>query len=167
MQGMPISPYMDRKQPRLPNLQDSFIKHLVGPLYNAYGRAGLLPGEWVENEMDNDDDNDDEDGFEGSSQSFTNDSQSERSEDESDVRVVSEQNGKQIEVKKRKVIFCETTNNINQNIERWQQVISAEAVCQNARGSEDNVSEDTAEDDKHKTIEEEEENDSVSSATRE
>eukprot|EP00112_Aurelia_sp_Birch-Aquarium-sp1_P014326 Seg3083.2 transcript_id=Seg3083.2/GoldUCD/mRNA.D3Y31 product="cGMP-inhibited 3' 5'-cyclic phosphodiesterase A" protein_id=Seg3083.2/GoldUCD/D3Y31 len=167
MQGMPISPYMDRKQPRLPNLQDSFIKHLVGPLYNAYGRAGLLPGEWVENEMENDDDNDDEDGFEGSSQSFTNDSQSERSEDESDVRVVSEQNGKQIEVKKRKVIFCETTNNINQNIERWQQVISAEAVCQNARGSEDNVSEDTAEDDKHKTIEEEEENDSASSATRE
>ena len=44
--GMPISPYMDRKSPQLAKLQESFINHLVAPLCNAYGEAGLLPGEW-------------------------------------------------------------------------------------------------------------------------
>jgi len=44
--GMPISPYMDRNSPQLAKLQESFINHLVAPLCNAYGEAGLLPGEW-------------------------------------------------------------------------------------------------------------------------
>ena len=129
---MPISPFMDRNQARLPHLQDSFIKHLVGPLYNAYDRAGLLPGEWVDSD---DRDDDDEDGDEGSNQSYTNDSASERSDDETDVRVL---NGggdeKVVEIRKKKRIFSEITENINANIERWQQFINAEAI---AKGLED------------------------------
>lgn len=46
--GLPVSPFMDRSRPQLAKLQESFIKHLVAPLCNAYGQAGLLPGEWVQ-----------------------------------------------------------------------------------------------------------------------
>ena len=148
---------MDRTQPRLPQLQDSFIKHLVGPLYNAYGRAGLLPGEWIEREMDAEDENDDEETYDGSSQSFTNDSTSERSDDENDVRIVSEKGG---EMKKRKIVFCETSNNINCNLEKWQKVISAEAlVTKEAEGGHADDKEDSNEkNERQETIEEEEEN---------
>ena len=52
--GMPISPYMDRKSPQLAKLQESFINHLVAPLCNAYGEAGLLPGEWDDSISDED-----------------------------------------------------------------------------------------------------------------
>ncbi|EFX75430.1 hypothetical protein DAPPUDRAFT_306811 [Daphnia pulex] len=53
--GMPISPYMDRNNPQLAKLQESFINHLVAPLCNAYGEAGLLPGEWDDGVQDDDD----------------------------------------------------------------------------------------------------------------
>lgn len=163
MQGMPISPYMDRNQPRLPQLQDSFIKHLVGPLYNAYGRAGLLPGEWLESEIDPEDDNEDEENFDGSSQSFTNDSTSERSEDESDVRIVNEKSGSN-EVKKRKTIFCETSHNINCNLERWQKVINSEAMAvkEQDEARMNDKEENSEKIDKQETIEEEEENENAS-----
>ena len=48
--GMQISPYMDRENPQLAKLQESFINHLVAPLCNAVGAAGLLPGTWVEDD---------------------------------------------------------------------------------------------------------------------
>ncbi len=155
---------MDRNQPRLPQLQDSFIKHLVGPLYNAYSRAGLIPGEWVERDDDLDDDNDDDDCDDGSNNSYANDSMSERSEDdENDGKAL---NGvdKSVETKRRKVIFCQITENINNNIERWQQIVSAEAI---QKGLEDKLedktkSENKLENSRNDTIEEEEENDCVS-----
>ncbi|XP_022238555.1 cGMP-inhibited 3',5'-cyclic phosphodiesterase A-like [Limulus polyphemus] len=46
--GLPISPFMDRHNAQLAKLQESFINHLVAPLCNAYGEAGLLPGQWME-----------------------------------------------------------------------------------------------------------------------
>ncbi|XP_037793500.1 cGMP-inhibited 3',5'-cyclic phosphodiesterase A-like [Penaeus monodon] len=36
----------DRTNPQLSKLQESFINHLVAPLCNAYGEAGLMPGVW-------------------------------------------------------------------------------------------------------------------------
>ncbi|XP_070544277.1 cGMP-inhibited 3',5'-cyclic phosphodiesterase 3A-like [Ptychodera flava] len=50
--GLPISPYMDRRNAQLAKLQETFINHLVAPLCNAYGQAGLLPGHWAEEESD-------------------------------------------------------------------------------------------------------------------
>ena len=50
--GMPISPYMDRRNPQLSKLQETFINHLVAPLCNALVTAGLLPGTWVDEESD-------------------------------------------------------------------------------------------------------------------
>ena len=52
--GLPISPYMDRNHPQLAKLQESFINHLVAPLCNAIGAAGLIPGTWSEEEKDDD-----------------------------------------------------------------------------------------------------------------
>lgn len=40
--GLPVSPYMDRRDPQLAKLQDSFITHLVAPLVQAMSDAGLL-----------------------------------------------------------------------------------------------------------------------------
>lgn len=63
--GLPISPFMDRSSPQLAKLQESFISHIVGPLCNSYDAAGLLPGQWVETEEDDDTESgDDEDGEE-------------------------------------------------------------------------------------------------------
>lgn len=40
---MPVSPYMDRNEPDVAKLQDSFIAHIVNPLAVALNEAGLLP----------------------------------------------------------------------------------------------------------------------------
>lgn len=54
---------MDRSSPQLAKLQESFITHIVGPLCNSYDAAGLLPGQWIEEE-DDDTESYDEDGEE-------------------------------------------------------------------------------------------------------
>ncbi|XP_071942588.1 cGMP-inhibited 3',5'-cyclic phosphodiesterase 3A-like [Antedon mediterranea] len=54
--GLPVSPYMDRHNAQLPKLQEGFINHLVAPLCNSYGSAGLLPGVWVDESSDSEDD---------------------------------------------------------------------------------------------------------------
>lgn len=53
---------MDRSSPQLAKLQESFITHIVGPLCNSYDAAGLLPGQWIEE--DDDTESYDEDGEE-------------------------------------------------------------------------------------------------------
>lgn len=40
---MAVSPYMDRDDPAVAKLQDSFIAHIVSPLAVAMNEAGLLP----------------------------------------------------------------------------------------------------------------------------
>ncbi|XP_033104806.1 cGMP-inhibited 3',5'-cyclic phosphodiesterase A-like [Anneissia japonica] len=56
--GLPVSPYMDRHNAQLAKLQEGFINHLVAPLCNSYGSAGLLPGVWVDESSDSEDDDD-------------------------------------------------------------------------------------------------------------
>uniref|UniRef100_A0A158R402 Phosphodiesterase n=1 Tax=Syphacia muris TaxID=451379 RepID=A0A158R402_9BILA len=41
--GLAVSPYMDRNEPAVAKLQDSFISHMVTPLAHALNEAGLLP----------------------------------------------------------------------------------------------------------------------------
>jgi len=45
---------MNRRQPQLAKLQESFITHLVAPLCNALSSAGLLPGILVDDADDSD-----------------------------------------------------------------------------------------------------------------
>lgn len=59
--GLSISPFMDRRNPQLAKLQESFINHLVAPLCNAYGEAGLLPGLWEYQDSNSSDENESSD----------------------------------------------------------------------------------------------------------
>ena len=109
--GMPISPYMNRHQPHVAQLQESFINHLVAPLYNAYANAGLLPGEWVEtdassSELESDD--------EGSSGEGTRNPEGERRKSKKSRR------------RKRRKITSDLITNIESNYKMWLEVIKQE-----------------------------------------
>jgi len=108
---MPISPYMNRDQPHVAQLQESFINHLVAPLYNAYANAGLLPGEWVEtdassSELESDD--------EGSSGEGTRNPEGERRKSKKSRR------------RKRRKITSDLITNIENNYKMWLEVIKQE-----------------------------------------
>ena len=108
---MPISPYMDRDQPHVAQLQESFINHLVAPLYNAYANAGLLPGEWVEtdassSELESDD--------EGSSGEGARNPEGERRKSKKSRR------------RKRRKITSDLITNIENNYKMWLEVIKQE-----------------------------------------
>ncbi|XP_013381678.1 cGMP-inhibited 3',5'-cyclic phosphodiesterase A isoform X5 [Lingula anatina] len=123
--GLPISPYMDRRHPQLSKLQETFINHLVAPLCNAYGQAGLLPGTWLDEESDE----------EGSSESQDEEDEEERdssackdTEDEGDeeekvsVSVAPAPKHKQ----KTRKILCQLTKNLKENHDMWVAKIKAE-----------------------------------------
>ncbi|KAJ8315215.1 hypothetical protein KUTeg_007365 [Tegillarca granosa] len=120
--GMPISPYMDRKNKQLAKLQETFINHLVAPLCNAMVTGGLLPGTWVE-EPDSDVDagsvhSDTDNKLDGPFKGDTED------ENETDQEPGSPVHNK-IEKKSRKV-NCILTKNMKENYEWWVAVIQEE-----------------------------------------
>lgn len=102
---------MDRDQPHVAKLQESFINHLVAPLYNAYANAGLLPGEWVEAEASSSDlESDDED----SSDEGARNPEDERRKPKNSRR------------RKRRKITSDLTKNIENNYKMWLEVIKQE-----------------------------------------
>lgn len=103
---MPLSAYMDRNDPKVPQLQASFIKHLVSPLYMAYEKAGTMPGEWV------DSDSDDED-----------------SANVSDDETSDSETGKAVNAKK-KTVFSIVIDNIQTNHQKWLRIIEEEGETQ-------------------------------------
>ncbi|XP_074613483.1 cGMP-inhibited 3',5'-cyclic phosphodiesterase 3A-like [Acropora palmata] len=109
--GMPISPYMNRDVPHVAQLQESFINHLVAPLYNAYANAGLLPGNWVEEEesssdLESDDEDSDEEGMRKP--------EGERRKPKKSCR------------QKQPKITSDLTTNIENNYKMWLEVIKLE-----------------------------------------
>lgn len=109
--GMPISPYMNRDQPHVAQLQESFINHLVAPLYNAYANAGLLPGHWVEEEESSSDlESDDED----STEEGMRKPEGER------------RKSKKARRRQRPKITSDLTTNIENNYKMWLEVIKLE-----------------------------------------
>lgn len=109
---MPTSAYMDRNDPKVPQLQSSFIKHLVQPLYVAYEKAGILPGEWVE--VDSDENEDEEDFHENGDETNSQSDEDNKSEGEKSLT-------------KKKVIYNVVTDNINKNHQKWLKIIEEEA----------------------------------------
>ncbi|XP_069327275.1 cGMP-inhibited 3',5'-cyclic phosphodiesterase 3B isoform X1 [Eulemur rufifrons] len=113
--GLPISPFMDRSSPQLAKLQESFITHIVGPLCNSYDAAGLLPGQWIEAEEDDDTESgDDEDGEEL-------DTDEEEMEDNL--------NSKPPRRKSRRRIFCQLMHHLTENHKIWKEIIEEEEKC--------------------------------------
>ncbi|XP_025211817.1 cGMP-inhibited 3',5'-cyclic phosphodiesterase B isoform X2 [Theropithecus gelada] len=113
--GLPISPFMDRSSPQLAKLQESFITHIVGPLCNSYDAAGLLPGQWIEAEEDNDTESgDDEDGEEL---------------DTDDEEMENNLNPKPPRRKSRRQIFCQLMHHLTENHKIWKEIIEEEEKC--------------------------------------
>lgn len=116
--GLPISPFMDRSSPQLARLQESFITHIVGPLCNSYEAAGLLPGQWVDEEDidpecgEDDDDDEDMEDFE--------------SEDEIDDDDLDLQRRHRRKRKRRQRVFCQIMHHLTENHKLWKKVIEDE-----------------------------------------
>ncbi|XP_016017582.2 cGMP-inhibited 3',5'-cyclic phosphodiesterase B isoform X3 [Rousettus aegyptiacus] len=111
--GLPISPFMDRSSPQLAKLQESFITHIVGPLCNSYDAAGLLPGQWIEEE-DDDTESYDEDGEEL---------------DTDDEEIEDNLNLKPQRRKGRRRIFCQLMHHLTENHKIWKEIIEEEEKC--------------------------------------
>ncbi|XP_033260334.1 cGMP-inhibited 3',5'-cyclic phosphodiesterase 3B isoform X2 [Orcinus orca] len=111
--GLPISPFMDRSSPQLAKLQESFITHIVGPLCNSYDAAGLLPGQWIEAEEDDDTEScyDEEDGEEL---------------DTEDEEIEDNLNPKPQRRKGRRRIFCQLMHHLTENHKIWKEIIEEE-----------------------------------------
>lgn len=161
---MPVSPYMDRNQPHVAQLQDSFINHLVAPLYNSFSNAGLLPGVWVEEETSSADTDTEPDD--------SNEDPLSASEDE---RVKTKR--KKRRKSKRRKIHCEITTNIQRNYKMWRQKVkeSEREMAMNVQEDRSDDDDDDDEDDlllmpessRHEDIIEEEENGSECSSNPE
>ncbi|OXB61439.1 hypothetical protein ASZ78_015545 [Callipepla squamata] len=106
--GLPISPFMDRSSPQLAKLQESFITHIVGPLCNSYNAAGLLPGQWVDEEEDVES-NEDDDG-----------AQLESDEEMEDDLILKAQR------KKGRRVFCQLIHHLSENHKIWKKAIEEE-----------------------------------------
>ncbi|XP_048463292.1 cGMP-inhibited 3',5'-cyclic phosphodiesterase B [Rhincodon typus] len=113
--GLPISPFMDRSSPQLAKLQESFITHIVGPLCNSYAAAGLLPGQWV--------DDDDTDPECGEDDDDAEDLETEDEIDDEDLDIPTRQGKKR---KGRRRIFCPILHHLTENHNLWKKVIEEE-----------------------------------------
>ncbi|XP_036181394.1 cGMP-inhibited 3',5'-cyclic phosphodiesterase B isoform X2 [Myotis myotis] len=107
--GLPISPFMDRSSPQLAKLQESFITHIVGPLCNSYDAAGLLPGQWIEEEDDDTESCSDEDG-------------EELDTDDEEIEEPERRKGRQR-------IFCQLMHHLTENHKIWKEMIEEEEKC--------------------------------------
>ncbi|XP_064281482.1 cGMP-inhibited 3',5'-cyclic phosphodiesterase 3B isoform X1 [Passer domesticus] len=108
--GLPISPFMDRSSPQLAKLQESFITHIVGPLCNSYNAAGLLPGQWVDEEEEDAESTEDDDGAQ---------LESDDEEMEDDLILKAQR-------KKGRRIFCPLIHHLSENHKIWKKVIEEE-----------------------------------------
>ncbi|KAM9556007.1 cGMP-inhibited 3',5'-cyclic phosphodiesterase 3B isoform 2-T2 [Guaruba guarouba] len=106
--GLPISPFMDRSSPQLAKLQESFITHIVGPLCNSCDAAGLLPGQWVDEE-DDAESTEDDDG-----------AQLESDDEEMEHDLIFTQR------KKGRRVFCQLTHHLSENHKIWKKMIEEE-----------------------------------------
>ncbi|KFM58741.1 cGMP-inhibited 3',5'-cyclic phosphodiesterase A, partial [Stegodyphus mimosarum] len=152
--GLQVSPFMDRKNPQLAKLQESFINHLVAPLCNAYGEAALLPGVWVE-DSDSGEDDDNTDQTESSTVKFVDE---EVVDSDSSVRSAAADGGRPIRNRK---VCCLQTVHLRENYEYWVDILKKEQAenekCEAERKeAEEEVEDDKqAPDDEMETIEEE------------
>uniref|UniRef100_A0A8C9FV05 Phosphodiesterase 3B n=1 Tax=Pavo cristatus TaxID=9049 RepID=A0A8C9FV05_PAVCR len=114
--GLPISPFMDRSSPQLAKLQESFITHIVGPLCNSYNAAGLLPGQWIDEEEDAES-NEDDDGAQ---------LESDDEEIEDDLILKAQR-------KKGRRVFCQLIHHLSENHKIWKKAIEEEEKAEGAK----------------------------------
>ncbi|XP_049512439.1 cGMP-inhibited 3',5'-cyclic phosphodiesterase A isoform X2 [Dermacentor silvarum] len=116
--GMQVSPFMDRCNPQLAKLQESFINHLVAPLCNAYGEAGLLPGHWVEAS-----DSEDEGGTDKTDSQTGRDTEEETEGETSASGRPWKRPSQQLQPRK---VSCLQTQHLQDNYEHWVNILKEE-----------------------------------------
>ncbi|XP_078113405.1 cGMP-inhibited 3',5'-cyclic phosphodiesterase 3A-like isoform X2 [Sander vitreus] len=121
-QGLPISPFMDRAAPQLAKLQESFITHIVGPLCNSYDSANLMPGRWVEPNLE-------------AEEPEITENEDDEDTTEEDTSTSSEASQKGTSKKRRKV-FCQITHHLLENHEMWKKVIAEEEAQKHGQVAE-------------------------------
>ncbi|XP_035859108.1 cGMP-inhibited 3',5'-cyclic phosphodiesterase A-like isoform X1 [Sander lucioperca] len=121
-QGLPISPFMDRAAPQLAKLQESFITHIVGPLCNSYDSANLMPGRWVEPNLE-------------AEEPEITENEDDEDTTEEDTSTSSEASQKGTSKKRRKV-FCQITHHLLENHEMWKKVIAEEEAQKHGQVTE-------------------------------
>ncbi|CAM1302653.1 PDE3B (predicted) [Pycnogonum litorale] len=124
--GLTVSPFMDRKNPQLAKLQESFINHLVAPLCNAYGASGLLPGQWVDS-ADSDDDE-----AERKSESESKDTEDEGSLSDMSSDAPIQRHLNKIPAKK---ITCLPAKHIQDNYDYWIKILKEESKSKDSKPS--------------------------------
>ncbi|KAJ8247573.1 hypothetical protein GJAV_G00247880, partial [Gymnothorax javanicus] len=112
--GLPISPFMDRASPQLAKLQESFITHIVGPLCTSYDAAGLLPGQWLNEEGTVEEEEEEE---EEEDDTETDDEE----ELEEDIEPCHKKRRK-----RRRRLFCSIVHHLTENHKVWKETIEAE-----------------------------------------
>uniref|UniRef100_A0AAQ4P8M3 Phosphodiesterase n=1 Tax=Gasterosteus aculeatus aculeatus TaxID=481459 RepID=A0AAQ4P8M3_GASAC len=123
--GLPISPFMNRAAPQLAKLQESFIAHIVGPLCNSYNSASLIPGRWVEPNLEEEEEPE-------SAENEVEDDDEDTAEEDTSTSSEASQKGTS---KKRRKVFCQITYHLLENHEMWKKVIAVEAQ-QQGQGAE-------------------------------
>ncbi|KAL1421616.1 hypothetical protein MTO96_004006 [Rhipicephalus appendiculatus] len=116
--GMQVSPFMDRCNPQLAKLQESFINHLVAPLCNAYGEACLLPGHWVEAS-----DSEDEGGTDKTDSQTGRDTEEEMEAETSASGRPWKRPSQQLQPRK---VSCLQTKHLQDNYEHWVNILKEE-----------------------------------------
>lgn len=119
--GLPISPFMDRKNPQLAKLQESFINHLVAPLCTSYGEAGLLPGQWLE-----DSESDEENGYGCDDKVETSDCKDTEDDNSNDNDSRSDKMSTGKSSSSLKKMTCLPTQHLKENYDYWMAIIKEE-----------------------------------------
>ncbi|XP_054706537.1 cGMP-inhibited 3',5'-cyclic phosphodiesterase 3A-like [Uloborus diversus] len=118
--GLQVSPFMDRKNPQLAKLQESFINHLVAPLCNAYGEAALLPGVWVEDSESGEDD-ESPDQVESSTVKFSD----EIVDSDSSIPSVTTEGNRPVRNRK---VSCLQAVHLRENYDHWVEILKREQL---------------------------------------
>ncbi|XP_064490056.1 cGMP-inhibited 3',5'-cyclic phosphodiesterase 3A-like isoform X3 [Ornithodoros turicata] len=137
--GMQVSPFMDRCSPQLAKLQESFINHLVAPLCNAYGEAGLLPGQWVEAS-----DSEDEGGTDKTDSQAGRDTEEDTEGETSASGRPWKRPSQQLQPRK---VSCLQTKHLQDNYEHWVNILKEENRAKEAAAAAQQVVVDDGDDD--------------------
>ncbi|KAI0208228.1 cGMP-inhibited 3',5'-cyclic phosphodiesterase A [Lamellibrachia satsuma] len=119
--GLPISPYMDRKHPQLAKLQESFINHLLAPLCNAIAAAGLVPGTWVDGELDS------ESGSDRDKESDQDcEGEAENDDEDNVVHLPGDSRKPECAAASKRKVHCHLMQNLKDNYDLWVKVLKQE-----------------------------------------
>lgn len=128
---------MDRNNPLVAQLQETFINHLVAPLFRSYSSAGLMPGLWVTSEYEDQEQSDGDSSTKDEESTEHSDSCVGNAKSYARKKPPSRKKKRRKRRKISKQIYCEIMENIENNYQMWvrrikEQEIEKQASCNNS-----------------------------------